>query len=31
MLHTDNMLSYQYTRQNNEKDVYLRWIHLEDD
>lgn len=31
MLHTDNMLSYQYTRQNNEKDVYLRWIHLEED
>lgn len=30
MLHTDDILSYQYT-QDNEKDVYLRWIHLEED
>lgn len=30
MIHTDDLLSYQYNRGNNEKNMFLRWIHFKD-
>lgn len=30
MIHTDDLLSYQYNRDNNEKNMFLRWIHFKD-
>ena len=30
MIHTDDLLSYQYKRDNNEKNMFLRWIHFKD-
>lgn len=30
MIHTDDLLSYQYSRDNNEKNMFLRWIHFKD-
>lgn len=30
MIHTDDLLSYQYKRDSNEKNMFLRWIHFKD-
>lgn len=30
MIHTDDLLSYQYKRDTNEKNMFLRWIHFKE-